>query len=639
MKYLFSGVGALIALATFVAINVLSNAFLKNQNLDLTEHQLFTLSEGSRTIASGLEEPIHLYFYYSKDAAKEIPPVVAYHERVLNVLESYVRHSDGMLVLEQRNPESYSEAEEQAAAHGITGIPIGPEALYFGLAASNSVDDTEVIAFFGDLSGGGLGFDKRERFLEYDISRLIYSLAHPKKPRVAFLSALELNGTPGNPQMGQQGTPPWRIISEMRRFFDLDVLPLSTQRIPEDIDALVLVQPRQFSEALLYGIDQFVMRGGKLIAFVDPHCAVDQGSNDPNNPMGNMGNSRESELNRLFSAWGFESVAHTFVADDDHCVSRTLGAGQAPLKVVSYLELKEERLNGEDPITSQLDTIAMFIAGQLKPTADATTSFEPLITTSERGMTMDTTRVQGQPDYLSMLQGYVPGAEELVLGARVSGQAQSAFPEGDPFADAGAEDQIPHLAESDGPINVIAIADADMLYDQFWIQERRMGQFSLGYSLLSNNCDLLSNALSNMTGGDELISIRARGKFSRPFERVKKIRDLADAEFLKEEQELTRLLEEAEEEINTLLAQQAPQDASGAPGQLILSPEVQERIESFRTNKVKIGKKLRNVKHDRNKDIDALGFKLKVINIVGVPALVILAGSILGLSRRSNRKR
>ncbi len=635
MKYLFNGIGALIALATFVAVNILSNQFLGTQRLDLTENQLFTLSEGSRSIASNLEEPIHLYYYYSKDAAEALPPVVAYHERVRNVLDSYVRFSDGKLILEERNPESFSEAEEEAAAHGITGIPLGAEKLYFGLAASNSVDDLETIAFFGDLSGGGLGFKKRERFLEYDISRMIYSLAHPNKPRVGFLSALNLNGTPGNPQMRQPGTPPWRVVSEMRRFFDVDVLPSSTTTIPEDLDALVLVQPRQFSENLLYGIDQFVLGGGKLIAFVDPHCQLDEGANDPNNPMGNMGASRESELNQLFNAWGFESVAHSFVGDEENCLKQPLDESGEPLNLVPYLDLKGERLNREDPITSQLDTLRMFIAGQLKPLEDASTSFEPLITSGSRAMVMDTSRVQFQPDYLGMLRGYVPGTEELVLGARISGPAKSAFAEGKP----GEPNFEDHLAESDGPINVVVVADADMLYDALWIQERRLGQLSLGYSLISDNCDFLTNALGNMTGGDELISIRARGQFSRPFDRVEAIRDQADKRFLAEEQELTRLYDEAEKEINTLFAQQSPTEGDGlANGQMLLSPEIEQRLESFRKDKLDLGRRLRAVKHDRNKDIDALGLRLKVANIMGIPSLVILLGVILGITRRSNRK-
>jgi ABC-type uncharacterized transport system involved in gliding motility auxiliary subunit len=644
MKNLFNWIGALIGLAVFLAVNVLSNTQLSNVRADFTENQLFTLSEGSKTIASKLEEPIHLYFYYSKEAGKEFPPVVAYHERVLNVLESYVRHADGKLILEERNPESYSEAEEQAAGHGITGIPVGAEALYFGLSASNAVDDNEVIPFFGDLSGGGFGFDKKERFLEYDISRLIYSLANPIKPRVAFLSALPLEGTPGNPQTRQPGAPPWRVISEMRRFFDVDVLPLSTESIAvrqiEDknkgYDALVLIQPRQLSETLLYGIDQFVMRGGKLVAFVDPHCELDQSAQDPSNPMGNMGASKESELNQLFGAWGFETVAHTFIGDEENCLKMPLVQGDPPLNMVAYLNLTGDRLNKEDPITSQLDTLRMFIAGQVKATEDASTSFEPLITSGSRAMTMDSSRVQMQPDFLAMLQGFVPGAEELVIGARISGDTKSAYADGNPMPNPGGEDEQEHLAQSDGPINVIVVTDADMLYDALWLQERKMGQFSLGFSIVSSNCDFLTNALGNLTGGDDLISIRARGQFSRPFERVKKIRDQADKVFLDEEKKLTGLLEQAQSELDALLAQQAPQDAGG--GQLLISPEVQNRIDTFREDKVKHGRNLRRVKHERNKDIDALGFKLKLANIVGMPALVILLGIILSLSRQARRK-
>lgn len=647
MKGLFGIVGAVIGLVLFLSVNLLSNEFLGTWRWDNTEHGLFTLSEGSEKIAAGLDEPIRLTLYFSEESGRQIPEVVSYRDRVRAILKEYARNSGGKLILEERNPERFSEEEERAVNDGITGIPIGPDPLYFGLVGTNAIDQSEVIPFFGDISRGTLDLKSKERFLEYDISRLIYSLAHPEKQKVGVVSALPIGGGPPmDPRMRQQPEPAWKFLDELRRFFDVEVLETTTTSLPADLDLLLVVHPRQFSEALLYSIDQYVMGGGKLVAFVDPHCEVDLAASDPNNPMGNMGASKASDLNRLFSAWGFEMTANTVIADRASAIRQRLPDGRGSmleLLLVPFFRLTGEALSTEDPITSLLDTMIVAMPGSLHAVEGASTTFEPLLESSEEAMELDATRLQFRPDWVGMVESYVPGGQKKTLGARVSGEAVSAFPDGAPAGvdTEDAEDEeaaSAHLATSDGPINVIAFADVDMLHDRMWISESRLGQFSLGWRKTSDNCDLLTNAVGNLTGGEDLISIRARGRFARPFETVDEIRAEAEARYLSEEQELQRAMQDAEREIVALQNQRDSQsDPDDPASRVIFSPEIQATYDQFLEQKREIGRKLRDVQHERDKDIDALGFRLKVANVLGMPTLIVLAALGLALARRSRQ--
>ena len=636
-------VGIPLALVLFFAVNVFANATLRSARVDLTEEKLFSLSDGSRAIAENLEEPVRLYLYFSRKEASELTELVAYADRVERLLREYVRHSDGMLELEVIDPEAYSEAEDRARGEGIAPVPISQGSMaYFGIVGTNSTDDRETIPF--------LGAGDRERFLEYDVSRLIYRLAHPDRETVAVLSGLPIEGMPQQNPMNPQPSQRWAILGQMEQFYDVRTLSGELDAIEDDVDVLVLIHPRDLSETTLYAIDQFVMGGGRLIAFTDPHCDADQSGVNPADPMSQFQANRSSDLNRLYQAWGFEMVPNKVAGDREYCANVSFGGQRGESgPYVAWLQLPQEAFNEADPITSLLESTLLPSAGILRTTDGATTTFEPLLQTSEDSMELDSGRLQFMPDPKGLLASFVPGYERLTVAARISGEAASAFPEGKPGAATpeapegteidGAEEETPddaeadetHLAASSGPIQVIAIADADLLVDRWWIQEQRLGGMLLGSRKISDNGDMLLNALENMLGGEELISIRARGRLSRPFDRVDEIQREAEKRFLAEREELERSLQQTEQEINTILRDSTADDIDA------LGPEIMAKIDQAEADKREINKKLRDVNFNLLRDVERLGTKLKWINVLAIPALVTAAALALGFVRVQRR--
>jgi len=627
MKGIAGLYGAIVATLLFLAVNVLGSRVLSGTRIDLTEENLFTLSEGSKNIARGLDEPIHLYLYYSEASGRELPDAKEYYRRVLDVLREYERSAGGKLVLELVDPEPFSEEEDEAVAEGIAAIPTRPDPLYFGLVGTNATDDRQVIPFFGEVQGGSVDFRRRERFLEYDLSRLIYSLAHPDKKVVGVLSSLPLEGGPGNPMLGQQAQPKWRFLDQLAFFFDLRMLSPADDALPEDLDALLVVHPREFSDTLLYAVDQFVLDGGKLVALVDPHCEVDFSQANPQNPM-SMGASRASDMNRLFQAWGFEVVPNKIAGDERNALSVQVPTGPNSAEradYVAWLDLSGERLSSEDPVTSLLETVLILSGGSIRQVEGATTTLEPLLTTSEDSMEIDAGNMMFRPDPQGLLDRFVSGKKELTLMARVTGEATSAFPEG---LGAGTDGEG-HLAASNGPIHVLVIADADLLHDNSWL-ERSL----FGLTKTRDNCDLVLNALENLTGGSDLISIRARGKYSRPFDRLEEIRRRAERQFKDKENALMEKERLANEEIQRLQRERDPNDPAS---RVFLTDDQVDQLEKAQEARRATRKELREVRHSMDREIESLGWKLKAINILGVPLAVVVVACGLGFWRVTRR--
>ena len=414
---------------------------------------------------------------------------------------------------------------------------------------------------------------------------------------------------------------------------------------------LVLIHPRELSESTLYAIDQFVLRGGNLVAFVDPHCEEDQSAVDPTNPMSQFGASRSSDLNRLFQAWGFESIPNKVVGDRQNALRVQVpdDRGQrTPIDYVVWQELVRENIDEEDPVTSLLTRILLAAPGALRPTAEATTTFVPLLSSSEDSMEIDVGRLQFRPDPKGLLASFVPGYQPLTFAARVTGEVETAFPDGRP-ADAGegedsaadsdgdvegegdGESDLMHLERSSGPIHVVAVADADMLSDRWWLTEQQLMGLSLGMKKSSDNADFLVNCIENLLGGEELISIRARGGYSRPFGRVEDLQKEAEQNYLSQQVELERRLQETEQRINTLQSEKSPDSA------LILSPEQEAELARAQEDMLETKRKLRDVRHELRKDIESLGTRLKWINILLIPALVSAAAVALGTLRIRRR--
>lgn len=638
-------VSLVLLLIAFFAFNIAAGRFLRTARVDLTEHKVFTLTPGSASIARLPEEPVRLSFFYTPEQAQGLPQVQSYARRVGELLEEFVRLSGGKLTLERVNPEPFSEAEDRAAEAGLTGLPVrAGETLYLGLIATNSVGEREVIPFFDPA---------QETLLEYDVARAIYSLAQAKKPVVGLITTLPIEGMMTDPMTGQplpaqRRIPPWAFLQEARGLFDVRNLGVSPQVIPEDVGVLLLVHPKGLQPRTLYAIDQFVLRGGKLLAFIDPLCESDIPPDAQRNPLAMLTADRSSTLGPLLGAWGLEMSTDKVAGDLDRSVRVASGGDRnpEPVSFPAWMDLTEAELSREDAVTARLKRLIVASAGALtrKPDApaDAPTA-ATLVATTARGAMIDASGLRFMPDPKQILQSFTPGSEALALAVRVSGKARSAFPEGRPAAgpDAPPEPEQPekipdHLAESTGPINAVIVADADMLADRFWTQEQRLfGSVSLGFTRLADNGDLVVNALDNLLGSTDLISIRARATSARPFTRVQELQRSAEARFLAEQQALEDKIRQTQERL-TQLQSAKPDDPTS---QLILSPEQREEIEKLRGEYVEARKQLRAVQLNLRQDIEALETRLKIINIGAVPAAVALGAVGLGALRYSRRRK
>ncbi|MBX3359589.1 MAG: Gldg family protein [Phycisphaeraceae bacterium] len=631
------GLVSLIVLAVlavlFVGVNVLAGAGLRSTRIDLTQGKLYTLAPGSRAIASKLDEPITLTLYYSEKTANELPaPYKAYAARVKEVLREFVSASKGKIRLEVVSPDASPEAEDKAAEAGLMGAETGrpgSDRFYFGLVGRNATDRTETVPFFRP---------DREQFLEYEITRLVYLLSDPAKKTVGLMTWLPVEGMQANPMTRGQGMPPWQIVRQMREFFDVKSVPSDAAEIPADVQVLMIIHPKAMSEATQYAVDQFVMRGGRVLLFVDPLCVVDVPPGI--NPMQAMGIPKSSNLPALMEAWGLEMEPQRVAADLGSALQVSAGA-----HFVAWIGLGPENMDASDPVTGQLKSLNMAAAGVLKAKDGAGSQFTPLVRTSSDAAPMDVqaveTALMERDGPKTLLSQFVSGGKPLAVAARVTGKFKTAFPGGRPAQPPPKEGEAPnpppaggtHLSECSEPASIIVVADCDMLSDGFWSQEERIGNMLIGYTKLADNGDLVIGALDNLSGSSDLIGVRARGRSARPFDRVKEIQKQAEQEYQQKEAELQTKLRETEQRI-TELQRQRP-DGSQA---LLLTPQQQAEIEKYRVQAVETRKELRNVRHQMRKDIEGLGTRLKVLNIALVPALVGCAAIGLSLWRVQRRR-
>ena len=626
-KQLLSTTGLVLAIILFLSFNIVTNGNFKASRIDLTEDQLYTLSEGSINIIEALSAPLTLRFYYSDQVAQELPSLKAYAQRVQELLAEYQRASNGMIKLVVINPAPYSDNEQRAKQYGLQGVPIEGEAdpLYLGLAGSNLLDGTESISFFQP---------EKEDVLEYDLTKMIYKLSNAEKKSVAVISALAIDGEEFDPLKGHvassDGPGPWAVMTELRQMFNVTVLPKDIRRIPSSIDVLMVVHPKEFAENTLYAIDQYVLRGGKLITYVDPYAEIDIPEKDPDNPMAAMVASRSSNMPELFKQWGIERVGADVIADRKTAIKVDFGArtNNKPIDYVLWQAIPSDQFNKEQAITSQLKKVEVATTGRFKELDGATTVVTPLFSSSNEAMLVDKRVVQFRNDPLALLTKYQPGTLSYPIAVRVTGAVKSAFPDG--IVDKKGKKIPGHVAESKQDIDVIAIADVDMLQDRFWVQLQDFYGQKIAYST-SNNIDFLINAIDVMSGSEGLISVRSRAGFSRPFDRVLAIQREAENRYRTKERELQKELKEGEQRIARMQVER-----SGS-GDEILNPEQQKEIAEVRLLVNKTQTQLRDVQSNLLKDIDALDTQLKFINIGIVPLVVILIAVISGWLRVRKR--
>jgi len=603
-------INSVFGLVILFAVVVFGNLMVNNMSVrkDITEEKLFTLSDGSRSILEDLSEPVTFKFFYSKSLEGVPPQLKNYCKRVLSLLSEYVEASDEMNI-EIIDPEPDSEDEEIAQRYGIKGQQIAPGVnFYFGLVVTN-VSGEEVLPYF-DMS--------RERFLEYDITRSIYLLNLVGKPKVGILSSLDVLGVEApQPQFGMppmpnapKSVPPWMVTHELKKFYDLQKVDVAAETIPSDLNLLVVMHAKDLSEKMQYAIDQYVMSGKNIIFFVDPMYIKDrQGQNQFQPPKPN------TSLDKIFAKWGIDYSASKVTLDPE--LAAQVRTGNHP----AILRINNKTVSKEDIVTAQLSSLVMLFPGLVGLKDDVKdVTFTALISSSNKAKTQDKMKVMySQPD--SMMSGIKEEEKQRAISGLFSGKFKSAFDK----APAGIS--TPHIAESIEETSIIVTADMDMLEDDYCMQPIQiMGQV-LGYRPLNQNSVFLSNTFEKMVGNKALISLRSRGKFQRPFDKVTDMENKAREKWKKREEELQKELNELETQINSRLKKQ------GQNQQIILSSEDTKSIEKFKEKRRAVNKELRQVRKNLRGDIVNLGTRLKAINILFAPLLVVLFGCFIAFSK------
>lgn len=602
----------------FIALALVSSRWLRVARIDLTADHLYTLSPGTLHIVDGLRRPLKLTLYFSEHATRDLPQLRSYEQRVREMLQEMVARAHGRIRLQVVDPVPYSDDEASAEGGGLTPANGGSngERVFFGLVGS-TLPDAEAEALSGHVGARTLAipfFDPaRETFLEYDIAKLLYELDEPNKPHIGVISSLPVNG---NPVIGE---PAWTVFRQLDQLFDVKTIdPATLKQVGADIQVLLLVHPKRLSDDALYALDQYVLRGGHLVVFVDPDAELDTAPYVDSN---GVTDDHNSDLPRLFATWGVAYDPKQVVLDRSRALQIEL-AGSS-LNHPAMLGLGAQELNHSDVVTASLQRINVSTVGSFDLLPDATTRLLPLLQSSADAEKVPVQRVlEATSDPSVLLQNYKPDDVHYVIAARLRGTFASAFPQ---------RVAVPgHLAHSAANAEVILVADTDLLSDRLWVETQNfLGQPTL--SAFANNGDFITNLADNLSGSSALLSIRGRSTSQRPFTRVRALQAAADQKFLLKKQELERELAETRRRLDELQPGKGNHSATA-------SAEQKSEIEQFQQRRLAINKELRDVQHQLNAEIDALGLRLKFINIVLVPALLTLIGLLYGW-RRTRRSR
>ncbi len=616
--------GLLALLAALIAANLIVGAARLRK--DLTADQLYTLSDNTRRILQQLDQPVTLKFFFNA-GAPEIPmPLKYFAQQVEDLLREYKLAGGGRILLENYNPEPDSDAEEWAERYGVAPQNLGMlgPPLYLGLVAARG-DAHTVIPFIDP---------RDEAMLEYNITRMITRVTNPAKPVLGLISSLPVMGVQAMPfAMGDQprprNQPPWAAFSGLAEDYEVRELTADVEEIPGDVDALLLVHPKNLSERAQYAIDQFVLRGGRLLAFVDPLCLADAMSQEQPQMMMGMPPQTSSDLGRLPQAWGVEWDAGQVLADINASTRVRQGNGgvdESPL----FLSLRPDNFRRDDLLMSRLDSLIMPMAGVLRGEGAEGLKLTPLITSSEQSKTIPNMMAQMGGDMVR--RDFQPGLQRLPLALRLHGNFKTAFPDGQPVAPA-ADTNAPPPAAAEGlkasvkPTTVILVGDVDMLHDQFCVQEVNLFGYR-GYQPINDNLNLFANALEQLAGAVELAEIRTRGRIERPFDKVLALQQSAQQRWMLQEKELQQKLEATQERLSTL------QSRKDKNQRYILSPEQEQEIRRFKDEQSRTQRELKQVRKNLREGIERLGVKVKAINILLVPILVGLAGMVFAWRRQ-----
>jgi ABC-type uncharacterized transport system involved in gliding motility auxiliary subunit len=612
---LFSTAGVILMFAALVAINVIASHFKKR--LDLTEEKAYTLSQGTRAILAKLDTPVQIRFYVSQRATEMPVFLKTYAQRVDDLLSEYRQASKGLIEVQKLDPEPDSDAEDSARLDGVEGQPLASgERIYLGLSVT-MLDQKQAVPFLNP---------ERERLLEYDISRAIARVSQTNKPTIGVMSSLPVMGMP-SPMMGQGGEQPWAFITELQRDFTVKDVAMTADKIPDDVNVLVVIHPRGITETAQYAIDQFVLRGGRLLAFVDPLSMLDRMSEGMGSP------PSTSNLDKLFKAWGINFETNKVVADLNY-LARTR-QGRAP----AILALTEKAMNKEDIVTADADNIIMAMAGAFSGTPVQGLKETDLLKTSTNSELVDgmMARYGGE----SVATDFKPSGKEFPLALRLTGKFKTAFPQGKPKPPANDEqnkeakkDEKPaeSLKESTKETTVVLVGDADMIQDPIAIREIQ-NPFGPSWIMPANgNLSFAQSIVEQLSGDSDLISVRSRASRERPFTVVKKIQADAEANYRSKIKELEASLSDTQKKMNEL------QKGKESGQRFILSPEQQQELANFQKKEAEVKAELKTVRKQVRSEIDSLENRVKWLNIAAMPAVVAISGLVLALFRRRSAR-
>lgn len=625
ISFLFSTIGVLIMVVVVAAVCMIAN--VAKIRLDFTEDKLFTLSQGTKDILQSLDTPVELRFYCSQggsDAAQLF--VKNYSRNVDDLLKEYSKAAKGKLRVKRYNPEPDSDAEDMARADGVEGQMINTgDSIYMGIAVS-CLDNTVALPFLAPA---------RERLLEYDISRAIARVANPDKVKIGIMTDLPMFGTPMNPMMmqQQQASQPWTVVSELKRDFDVVELHSDVEEIDETINTLLVVHPKNLSDQALYALDQFVLRGGHLIAFVDPLFRLDPAAMSQQNPMARM--DVASNMEKLFSAWGMSFDSTRVVADKNHPTMLSGQGGQAA-EFFTVLSLTSSAFDEKNISTAQVDNMLLAFPGCFSGTPVSGLTKEVLIKSSTNSQLVD--KLMAERNAL-ISRDFQPSNKEYEMAIMLFGQFKTAFPEGAPKKASDEKDSEedsttastetkPSLKESVQDGSVVLVGDVDMLHDNFSVRVSSIfGQRFV--QPLNGNLTLAQNLVEQMAGSSSLINMRSRATLNRPFTVIQEYRAKAEAQYQSQLLELENRLNEARNKISEL--QQAKAEGSQ---KFILSDEQRAELAEYRKSEAEAAKRLKEVRKNLRKDITSLENNLTWINTAGMAFVVVLVGIVIAIIKR-----
>jgi len=611
----------LLAIISFLSFNVLNKNFFKNLRFDLTRYNVYTLSDGTKSILKSIKEPLDFKLFYTKQIGNLNPVYQIYYDRVKEILEQYVLLSNNKIKLKILNPKPFSDEEDKAVEYGLQGAEIMAGVYgYFGLIATNSTDDEEKIIFFQP---------DRSPFLEYDLSKIVTNLANPNRRIVGLYTDLPMLGT-FNPLAKSETAataPPWAVYTQMKEFFEIKRIHEKTRSIPDDLELLMLVHPKKIPDRLIYMIDQFVLRGGKLLVFIDPNSETESFSPDADQING----SNSSYLSELLEKWGVELAKNKVVGDLLSARRVEIGASDQPsvTDYLAWLDIKKDHMDDTHQATSKVQRLTFATSGFLKNNKkNNKINFKRLVWSTTQSMQIDVSEVIS-PDPTTLLRNFVPSNEELTLVAEIKGSFLTNFPDGPPVTNRKDDfDKNKHINESIKPTTLVVLADADMLYDEYWLKYEQSGEVLP----IANNADFTVNLLEYLNGTEDLIGLRGKGVSSVPFIKVEKIQKEAEQKFRSKEQELLEKLNNYQSKLENI------QKGSGEDEEnTILTKEENLEIDKFREEMIFVRSELRKVQNALRKDIEKLDSTLKFFNIFLVPILLVIISVVLGFIERRKR--